>query len=171
MTDDPMAAMQELAAPTADHERLTPFLGTFKAEVKMWMGSGEPMISTGSMTNSWVLGNRFLRQEYTGDTSPDPTPFPSFRGHGYWGFNKHTRQYEGFWIDTASTIMQREAGTVDESGRVWTMIGEVVGPDGSVTQKRSVITVIDADHHSMETFFSRDGQDFKGMEIQYSRVS
>lgn len=170
MSDDPMAAMQELAAPTAEHARLNPFVGTFRAEVRMWMGPGEPIITTGSMTNTWALGERFLRQEYTGDTSPDPTPFPNFAGHGYWGYNKHTQQYEGFWIDTASTIMQHEAGTVDEDGRTWTMIGEMVGPDGCASTKRSVITLVNDDQHKMETYFTRDGQEFKGMEIQYTRA-
>lgn len=170
MSDDPTAAMQEMAAPAAEHERLTAFAGTFKAEVKIWMGPGDPMISTGSMTNSWVLGGRFLRQDYKGDPSPGPDPFPNFEGHGYWGFNKNTQRYEGFWIDTASTIMQNETGTVDESGKVWTMTGEIVGPDGEVSIKRSVLTLIDDDHHRMEMFFTKGDQDFKGMEIQYARA-
>jgi len=170
MSDDPMANMQELAAPAAEHERLSSFAGTFKAEVKIWMGPGDPMISTGSMTNSWTLGDRFLHQEYSGDPFPDPTPLPNFEGRGYWGFNKHTQQFEGFWIDTASTVMQHEAGTVDESGRVWTMTGEMVGPDGCASTKRSVITLMDDDRHSVEMFFTREGQEFKGMEIQYKRA-
>ena len=42
---DDFAAM---AAPTAEHAMLKPFEGTFAATVKMWMGPGEPAISTGS---------------------------------------------------------------------------------------------------------------------------
>jgi len=170
MSDDPMAAMQEMAAPASDHERLTPFLGTFKAEVKIWMGPGDPMVSTGTMTNTWALGGRFVHQDYKGDPSPGPDPFPDFEGHGYWGFNKNTQQYEGFWIDTASTVMQNEKGTVDDSGKVWTMSGEMVGPDGEASTKRSVITLMDDDHHQMEMFFTKGDQEFKGMEIQYVRA-
>lgn len=170
MSDDPTAAMQEMAAPAAEHKRLTAFEGTFKAEVKIWMGPGDPMVSTGTMVNSWALGGRFLRQDYKGDPSPGPNPFPDFEGHGYWGFNKNTRKYEGFWIDTASTVMQNESGTVDEAGKVWTMSGDIVGPDGEASVKRSVITLVDHDHHQMEMFFSKGDQEFKGMEIQYSRA-
>jgi len=170
MSDDPMAAMLEMAAPTADHERLTPFLGTFKAEVKIWMGPGEPMVSTGSMTNTSALGGRFLHQDYKGDPSPGPDPFPSFEGHGYWGFNKNTRKYEGFWIDTASTVMQNESGTVDETGKVWTMTGEIVGPDGEISIKRSIITLVDNDQHGIEMYFTKGDQEFKGMEIHYVRA-
>jgi len=170
MSDDPTAAMQEMAAPAADHERLTPFLGTFKAKVSLWMGPGDPMVSTGSMTNTLVLGGRFVRQDYQGDPAPGPTPFPNFEGHGYWGFNKNTQKYEGFWIDTASTVMQHESGTVDGSGKVWTMTGEIVGPDGETSTKRSVITLVDDDHHNMEMFFTKGDQEFRGMEIQYQRA-
>ena len=170
MSDDPMAAMQEMAAPGPDHERLRPFLGTFKATVSIWMGPGDPMVSTGSMTNSLALGGRFIRHEYKGSPSPDPTPFPEFEGQGFWGFNKNTQEYEGVWIDTASTIMQHESGTVDESGKVWTMTGEIVGPDGEASTKGLSTALIDDDHHSLEMFFSKDGQEFKGMEIQYARA-
>jgi len=163
MSDDPMAAMQEMAAPTADHERLTPFLGTFKAEVKIWMGPGDPLVSTGSMTSSWALDKRFLRQHYKGDPSPGSDPFPNFEGHGFWGFNKNTQRYEGFWIDTASTVMQHE------SGKVWTMTGDIVGPDGEISTKRSVITLVDDDHHGIEMYFTKDDQEFRGMAIQYTR--
>lgn len=170
MSDDPMAAMQEMAAPATEHQALTPFQGTFKAEVKIWMGPGDPSVMTGTMTSTFDLGGRFLRQDYKGDSSPGPNPFPGFEGRGFWGFNKNTQRYEGFWIDTASTIMQTEQGTVDANGKVWTMIGEIVGTDGEASTKRSVITLVDDDHHQMEMFFSKDGQEFKGMEIQYIRA-
>ena len=44
------------------HKRFEPFVGTFKAEVKMWMGPGEPHVSTGVMINTLDLGGRFLKQ-------------------------------------------------------------------------------------------------------------
>lgn len=170
MSADPMAAMQEMAAPGPEHERLKPFLGTFSATVRIWTGPGDPMVSTGSMTNTLELGGRFVKQDYKGDPTPDPTPFPNFEGKGYWGFNKHTQKYEGFWIDSASTVMQHEAGTVDESGKVWAMTGEIVGPDGEATTKRSVITLVDDDHHRMEMFFTKGDREFMGMDIQYTRA-
>lgn len=160
----------EMAAPCEDHARLKPFEGTFRAEVKMWMGPGEPMISTGTMVNEFELGGRFLKQTYKGD--PSDGPFPEFEGRGYWGFNKATNKYEGMWIDTASTIMQTEAGEVDDEGMVWTMVGEMPSPmgGGSIT-KRSVITLIDDDHHMMEMYMpGPDGNEVKGMEIQYKRA-
>ena len=159
----------EMGAPTDAHKRLEPFVGTFRAEVRMWMGPGDPMVSTGTMTNAMDLGGRFLHQNYVGD--PCEGPFPNFEGRGYWGFNKTTSKYEGFWIDTASTVMQTEAGKADASGKKWTMIGAMTCPTGQEMKKRSVIKLIDRDHHSMEMFFTgADGKETKSMEIKYERA-
>ena len=65
-----------------------------------------------------------------------------------------------------------ETGEVDASGKVWTMIGEMTGPDGNPMKKRSVISLQDNDHHLMEMYFGcPDGSEAKGMEIRYERVS
>lgn len=158
-----------MAAPAgAEHDKLKPFVGKFKAEVRIWMGPGEPMISTGTMINTLDLDGRFLRHEYKGD--PSDGPFPSFAGRGFWGYNDMVGQYEGFWVDNASNAMQVDRGNVDENGKVWTMSGECSSPQGGTMIKRSVITLHDNDRHKMEMFFVHDGQDNKGMEILYTRI-
>lgn len=156
---------------SALQRRFEPFVGTFKAEVKLWMGPGEPLVSTGVMVNSLDLGGRFLRQEYTGDQVDGPVP--SFEGRGFWGYNTTIEKYEGFWIDNASTSMQTETGDVDDAGKVWTMAGETINPaTKQPMKKRSIIVVADNDHHSMETYFTGpDGNEFKAMAIRYERVS
>ncbi len=70
-----------VGAITPEHETLAAFAGTFRAEVSMWMGPEEPMVSTGTMVNELDLGGRFLEQTYTGD--PNDGPFPAFEGRGY----------------------------------------------------------------------------------------
>ena len=153
---------------TEDHEKFNAFEGTFKAEVKMWMGPGDPMVSTGTMVNTLELGGKFLAQHYTGD--PSDGPFPEFAGRGFWGYNTATNKYEGVWIDSASTIMQTDMGERD--GNVWTMKGEMPGQGGGTITKTSIITLIDDDHHSMEMYFpGPDGNECKGMEIQYTRAT
>ena len=160
----------QMGGPVAAHEKLAPFVGTFKAQVKIWMGPGDPMVSTGVMNSTLELGGRFLQQVYQGDDSGGP--FPDFAGRGYWGYNTVTNKYEGFWIDTGSTIMQHESGDIDASGKVWTMIGEMPNPSGGGNMtKKSVITLEDKDHHSMKMFFGTpEGNEAKGMEIQYTRA-
>ncbi len=159
--------MHDVAGPA--HQRLKPFEGTFKSIVRIWMGPGDPNVSTGTMTNTLELGGRFLRQEYQGDASEGP--FPDFEGRGFWGYNNVTRKYEGFWIDNASTIMQTEQGDVDDTGKVWTMVGEMPNPQtGGMMKRRSIITLQDDDHHTMEMYFEVEGQENKAMEIEYTRA-
>lgn len=160
----------EMSATSEEHKRFEPFVGTFKAEVKLWMGPGEPLVSTGIMVNELDLGARFLKQVFTGD--PNDGPFPSFEGRGFWGYNTTEKKYEGFWIDSASTLMQTESGDVDKNGSVWTMRGEMIDPQtGGKLKKRSIITLEDNDHHSMEMYFTTpDGTESKAMEIRYERV-
>ena len=158
------------AAPEALRDWLHPFEGRFRAEVKVWMGQRDPMISTGLMTNEFDLGGRFLRQTYKGDASGGP--FDAFEGRGFWGYNTVEKIWEGFWIDNASTVMQIERGDVDEAGKVWTMWGTMTDPgSGKPLTKKSIITLVDDDHHRLEMFFDTPGGEAKGMEITYERAT
>lgn len=158
---------------TAEHDKLNPFEGEFGTEVKLWMGQEEPMISTGTMVNDWVLGGRYLRQTFKGDPIEVEGEFGAFEGAGYWGYDPSGGVYQGFWIDNASSTMQMETGTVDASGKVWTMTSELINPqNGEAMTKRTVITLIDDDHHRMESYFADgSGNEFKTMEINYVRKS
>lgn len=164
--------MTEFKLPTAaaEHELLKPFEGQFESTVRMWMGPGDPMVSTGKLVNTFQLNGLFLHQDYHGDATDGP--FPSFEGKGYWGYNQTLKRYEGFWIDNVSTIMQYETGQVDESGRVWTMTCQVPNPmSGELMDKKSVITLIDNDHNKIEMFYKLpDGSEAKNMEIEYERI-
>jgi len=157
------------AGPGAEHERLADFVGTWRATVTMWMGPGEPMVSTGTMVNTMDLDGRYLREEYTGD--PNDGPFPSFAGRGYWGFNNVTQVYEGFWIDNASNQMGLEYGHFDPKTKSWNMKGHTAQPGGETMARRSVITLVSENEHTMEMFFEGpDGKETKCMHIKYVRA-
>ena len=94
-------AHQGPPAPGPEHALLKPFAGTFRATVKLWMGPGDPMVQHGTMINSFQVGGLYLFQDYTGDQVSGP--WPSFIGKGFWGFNTFAKEFEGFWIDNAST--------------------------------------------------------------------
>lgn len=157
--------------PTEHHQKLDKFEGTFRAEVTIYMGGDQSMQSTGTMTNSFQLGGLYLQQDYQGD--PYVEGGPAFAGKGYWGYNTTSQQYEGFWIDNASTTMTIEKGTLDESGTMWTMNSTFIIPgQGMEMQRRSVITLIDDNHHTMESFVTPPGQqEMKNMEIRYQRLN
>lgn len=173
MSNEPCGAPEcgAMGACVQAHKALEPFVGKFRSEVRLWMGPGDPQVSTGMMTNKMDLDGRYLQQVYKGDEGAGP--FPNFEGRGYWGYNTLAKKYEGFWIDTVSPMMQTETGDVDESGKVWTMTGEIPDPQsGGKMTKKSVITLQDDDHHTLAMFFvAPDGNEFKGMEIRYERLA
>ena len=165
------AAHQGPPAPGPEHALLKPFAGTFRATVKLWMGSGDPIVHHGTMVSSFQVAGLYLFQDYTGD--PAPGPWPAFIGKGFWGYNTTTREFEGFWIDNASTMMQLEKGAVDQSGKVWTMGSRFVHPHfGREVAKRSVIRLIDNDHNDLTSYMTGpDGSEFRTMEILFERAT
>ena len=165
-----MDACMQHAKVREQHRMLAPFAGRWHAEVKMWMGPGEPMVMTGTMTNTLDLGGLFLRHEYTGD--PNPGPFPSFEGRGFWGYNTVDRRWEGVWLDNAGSFMQTETGQADASGKVWTMTSTMTDPgSGRPMHKRSVITLHSLSKHTMEMYFTPEGgPEGKCMEITYTKA-
>lgn len=167
-----MTAEQEfkLPAPGPEHELLKPFEGTFTAKVTMWMGPGEPTVSSGKIVNSFQLGGLYLHQSYQGD--PNDGPFPSFEGQGFWGFNSTSRNFEGFWIDNVSTAMQMETGTVDETGKVFEMKSEFMMPGSDIKmKKRTLFTVHSNDHNTMESFVTPpNAPEVRNMMIEYQRA-
>ncbi len=156
--------------PGAGHALLEPFAGTFRATVRIWMGPGEPMVQHGTMVSSFQVGGLYLFQDYQSD--PGPGPGAGFVGKGFWGYNTGAKEYEGFWIDNASTMMQLEKGSVDTSGKVWTMRSKFVHPHfGREVDKRSVIRLIDDDHNDLTSYMTGpDGNEFRTMEILFERV-
>ena len=159
---------EHMDVPAEQHERLMAFAGEWNAQIKMWMGPGtDPMESTGTMVCTPVLGGRFLEQKY-GSEGEMP-----FEGRGFWGFNSTSEEYEGFWIDSWSTFMQRENGHHDENTNSWEMVGSFVEPGGKKKmKKRTVIEVISESEHTLKMFFStEDGSDeWLCMEIHYNRA-
>ena len=154
--------------PGAEHERLADFIGTWKATVTMWMGPGEPMVSTGKMFNTLDLGGRYLKQDYKGDANDGP--FPNFEGRGYMGYNDARGQYEGFWVDNASNQMGIERGDFDPKTNSWDMRSETVMPGVGPMTKRSVITLVSEKEHTLEMYFTGpDGNETKCMHIKYVR--
>ncbi|HED54235.1 MAG TPA: DUF1579 domain-containing protein [Phycisphaerales bacterium] len=158
-----------MAEPRAEHKQLEKFVGTWRSKVQLWMGPGEPMQSAGTMVNTMDLGGRFLKQVYTGDS--ENSDFPDFAGRGFVGFNAFTNQYEGFWIDTAGTQMSFESGSFDQASNSWTMTGKVDMGPGNKVAKRSVITIINDNEHTLEMFMDTpDAGETKVMHIHYTRA-
>jgi hypothetical protein len=161
-----MEAMMSAGTPGDAHKKLDPFVGTWDTKISMWMMPGtDPMTHTGTSTNAWVMGGRYLEQRYKGDVMGMP-----FEGIGYTGYDNIKKQYWGTWMDSMSTGVMSSAGTASD-GKTFefaaTMADPMTGKDSTSTEK---LTITDADHHTMEMWSpGPDGKLFKMMEIAYTR--
>jgi len=165
MTPEMMAKWAEMSAVTENHKALEGMVGRWTTESKYWAApGGEPMASTGTCINSWVLDGRYVMTDYTGDMMGQ-----TFKGIGYLGYDNYKQKYINIWMDSMSTMWMIAEGTYVDG--VLTLNSEFDDfMTGQKSQMRQVVKVIDDDHHVMEMFGNApDGTEFKMMVINYTR--
>lgn len=166
--EEMMKRWQEAITPGEAHKKLEAMVGTFDAEVKMWMGGAnvEPNISKGTSENKLVLGGRYVEQNFTSEMMKQP-----FSGIGYTGYDNFNKKYVGFWIDNMSTAMSTMDGSVDKEGKTFTLWGKMDEPmTGEKGKKvKYVTTVIDQDKHVFEVYDLSLNKDKPIMQITYTR--
>lgn len=162
-----MEAWQKAATPGEAHKKLEPFVGTFDARVRMWSDpSRTPEDSTGTMTSTWVLGNRYVQQNYEGTFMGAP-----FNGVGYIGYDNVSKKIQSVWMDSASTGMMWMTGSADAAGKVVSTKGTMSDPSsGRTLPIEDKITIADNDHMKIEMLTKgAGGKMTKVMEIEYTR--
>ena len=162
-----MEAMAKAGTPGEAHKKLDPMVGTFDVKAKMWMDPSKPAEeSTGKTESKWVLGNRFVQENFEGTMMGQP-----FSGMGYWGYDNITKKYTGTWMDSMGTAMMNSTGKMDASGKVLTYTSMMNDPmTGKLVKITEKVTVTDNDHHMMEMWGpDPSGKNYKMMEITYVR--
>ena len=162
-----MDAMMKAMMPGDAHKLLGNMVGTFDAKVTAWMMPGEPpMNSTGTAVNSWIMGNRFVEQKFTGSFMGQP-----FHGLGYTGYDNVKKTYWSSWMDDMSTGVMNSLGSTSDGGKTWKFSAMMPDPvTGKEAPVEEHITIADKDHHLFEMWSpGPDGKMMKMMEIVYTR--
>jgi hypothetical protein len=170
MTAEQMAMMQAMVkagTPGPQHEQLKMLAGKFDADVTMQMDpSAPPMTSKGTENNEMLFDGRYLKQDFAGEMMGQP-----FKGMGITGFDNQKQKFFMTWIDSMSTMIMMADGSADDSGKVITFKGECECPGTKEKmQMRQVVTIQDKDHHTYESYQTKDGKEAKVMEIKYTRT-
>jgi hypothetical protein len=165
--EDMMAAMMTAGTPGAEHRKLDPFVGTWSAEVKMFMDpAAGPEVSTGVMVNLWILDGRYLEGSFEGNFGGMP-----FEGRSIWGFDVAAGKYVGSWTDSMSTAISTSSGPISKDGKNFTL--QMVNTDpmtGKAAYGEELITIDSDSQHTMTMFEMHDGKKVKTMEIVYTRL-
>jgi hypothetical protein len=161
-----MEMMMKAGSPGPMHKALDGMIGAWDTKVTSWMApGGDPMVSSGTAENKWVMGGRYVEQRFKGDVMGMP-----FEGLGYYGYDNVKKQYFATWMDNMSTGTMASVGTGSE-GKSMTFKGTFADPaSGKEITCDEKMTMVDADHSIFEMWMpGPDGKMFKSMEIAYSR--
>lgn len=167
--EEMMKRWQKSMTPGDAHKKLEGMVGTWDAEVKMWMSGpkGEPTISKGTSVNKLVLGGRYVEQDFTSEMMNQP-----FSGVGYTGYDNFNKKYVGFWIDNMSTGMSTMDGHLEKDGQTYLMWGKMDEPmTGEKGKKVKYVTkVVDNDTMVFEVYdVTTYGDKKPTMRITYTR--
>lgn len=165
-----MEKMKTLMAPNENHKVLEQFIGKWNYTGKFWMTpDAPPQEMTGTAQNGIMYGGRFLKQDVEG-----PWMGETFMGLGFTGYDNIKKQYETVWIDSMATGMMTTSGQYDPVTKTLSQSGANSCPMTGETARpmRSTWTVIDKDHSTYTSYMNGpDGQEFKAMELNYTRAS
>jgi len=172
-----MKAWLEAIEPSQHHELLDQFVGSWKTTTKMWMGGpgSSPTVTQGTSDVKWVLGKRFLMEEHAGKMPmPDMTGAMNevpYEGIGIMGYDNHRNTYVGTWMSNLATNILTMKGSVDPAGKLFRSYGEMDEPMLGVVGRtvKYVTRVISKDKHVFEIFDLHAGDDYKVIEITYTR--
>jgi hypothetical protein len=163
------AIRQKIASPSRAHKKLDVFAGVWAARVSLWMDPAQPpATSEGTLEQKWILDGRFLQQTYQGEFLGRP-----FSGVGYLGYDNYLKRYISTWMDSAGTTIYTRTGRFDEAGTTLTLTGEVDDYlRGKTVPVRERMIVISPAEFVFETWEpGRHGEDYKVMEVRYTRKS
>jgi hypothetical protein len=172
-----MKAWKDAMSPGPEHRKLAQFIGKWDTKTRVWWGGPgtPPMETPGTSDVQWALENRFLieRTEYT-FMIPDETgamnPVPT-RGIGLTGYDNYRKMYVACWADSMGTQLLTMRGGSDPSGHVFTAYGEMDEPMLGVIGRtvKYVSRIVDQDRRFFEIYDLHAGEDYKVVEIEYTR--
>lgn len=164
-----MAAWAAYGTPGPHHKVLDALIGTWDAKMVFWPSPGaDPIVSAGTSEWTWVLGGRFVQQEFTGADASR-----AFTGKGFTGYNNASKRFESVWMDSEGTGMIRTTGAIDETGKVLTTTGEFADAmTGAMRPVKYVTRFVDANEVVFEMHQpGADGAFVKKFEVVYSKRS
>ena len=169
-----MKMMVEMGAMNQNHQLLAELAGDWTYTLKVWMTpDAPPMESKGTVTRRPDMGGRFFIADVAGKFQmPGPDgkmQDTDFKGRAVDGYDNAKGKFVSTWYDNMSTGIMSLEGTYDAASKSLTYTGSYMMAPGMTTKIRQVIKITDKDHHSMDYYEDRGGQEVKTMEIAYTR--
>jgi len=165
--EEMMKKWEESATPGPAHKLLDQFIGEWNVASKWWMDpAAPPMESKGTSSARWILGGRFIQDDFNGEFMGKP-----LKGLGLTGYDNFKKKYNSFWADEGGTAMFTSTGTASADGKTFTFTGPMDDPMTGEKDKniKFVIKMESKDRHVFEMFDVVDGKDKRMAEMIYTR--
>jgi len=165
---DPAVMEKMIAAmmPGKPHEGLKYYVGNWKNTTKMWMSpDGEPMVSEGTCTTSWLMDGRYLHTSYSSTMMGQP-----FQGYSIDGFDNQSGKHWNLWLDSMGTGYFLSEGMPAADGKSVTLTGSHMDPMTGPSTHTLVVKERDANSYEMTMFSGpKGGEEVKVLEVVYTR--
>jgi hypothetical protein len=162
------ALLKKLATPGEHHQRLDALAGKWNLAVK-WRNTPDAKWaeSKGAAEYKWILGGRFLLEEFKYDMGSQPMEWL-----GIYGYDNFQKKYTAVWVDNMGTNTEFADGQYDPKGKVLTYAGEQDDPvTGGKRKFKWLITVVSQDKVQFDSYDQDPrGQYFKNTEVVATRL-
>lgn len=145
------AALAQQGKPAPEHKNLAPLVGEFDFEVRMNVAPGAPpIVAKGTNKAQWVLGERFVSSV----TEPAADEELKVGSISYFGYDKRTKKYFWFGIDSTDTYSVFAEGDYDPATKTFTLYGENLEEQlGGKAKFKNVLTLGDDGSRNMKIMF------------------
>jgi Protein of unknown function (DUF1579) len=160
-------AWEEAAKKGPQHEMLAKFEGEWNTVMTSYEMDGSKKTDEGHVTNKMVMGERFLKTDYSGKMMGK---FAA--GWGLMGYNNVTEKFESVWADSMGTGMSWTSGTASKDGKSVTLTGEMADPTSKTPMKmREIMYAPTGDTYKMEMYGTMMGKEMKMMDLVFTKGS
>jgi hypothetical protein len=159
------AAAMRATQPGEHHKQLEVLAGDWDVVVTFIIGGQEHQGKV-ACQSTWVLGGRFLKQEY--NTVAGGIPLSVLQ---YVGYDNQKKKFFEIKMDSMDTGVLHTEGSISDDGKTITNVGERTDPmTGKAGKLRTVTTIIDPDHYTLEWFqIGADGKDQRVVTLSHTR--
>lgn len=164
--DDMMKIWEAYMTPGQMHEMLAKQSGDWVFESKMWMDpNAEPEIYKGTATISMILGGRYQEMKTFGEMMG-----MQMEGRSITAYDNGKKEFISTWIDNFGTGLMLTTGKYDEATNSVVMTGKMYEPmSGTDMNVKTVGKFIDENKSTFEMYMIMGDQEFKTMELTYTR--
>lgn len=154
------------ATPGNAHKMMADETGTWTCDMTFWEEpNGKPSKATSTANVKMIYGGRYQETDYLGTMMGQP-----FEGKATLAYNNASKEFTTTFIDNMGTGMMVATGKYDEATKKVELKGEMVSPlNGKKTPYREVYTFVDANTRKMEMYDTKNGTEYKSMEITMTR--